>query len=201
MIASLFVAAANHLLEDARWARDRLSPHATRLARLQIGELAVDFSIDGDGYLCESASAGEPEVSIRLPSPGPAGLADGFEAFAGRARINGHVEMADALGFVFRHLRWDIAGDLARLVGDVPAHRLHRGAVALLAGQKQALTALEQNLREFVADGGTPALPKAQWRARSEALACLRDAVARLDKRVGRIEAGFDQRTGSTSVG
>lgn len=188
MLSSAFIAAANHLLGDARWARERLAPHAGANAQLIVGQRQFGFSIDTTGYLCECASGHAAQVTIQLPMPTLAELTEGVEVVTRRARINGEVEMADALGFVFRNLRWDLAGDLAKLLGDVPAHRLHGGLQRLIASQRKSIGAALENAREYVAEGHTPALSKSQWERRSIDLSGLRDNVARLDKRISRLE-------------
>jgi ubiquinone biosynthesis protein UbiJ len=43
-------------------------------------------------------------------------------------RIEGHVALASELSWLAEHLRWDIEEDLARLLGDAPAHALAQAA-------------------------------------------------------------------------
>ena len=147
MLTSAFIGAVNHLLVDSPWARQRLAVHADGRAVLAVGSADFTFSIDEDGYLCESAGGGEADVCIALPAPGLAELSEGFEGLFRSARINGQVEMADALGFVFRNLRWDLEGDLARILGDAAAHRACSTARSLVGSQKSALGGMARNLR------------------------------------------------------
>lgn len=43
-------------------------------------------------------------------------------------RIEGHVALASELNWLAEHLRWDVEEDLARLIGDAPAHGLAQAA-------------------------------------------------------------------------
>ena len=129
MISSLFLSATNHLLAQAGWARQRLQPHAGRTARLVLSPVAeIDFSVANDGQLAEWSGEEAPEVSLRLAVADlPRLLVDGLETAMRHVRIEGNAEFAEALGFVFRHLRWDAEEDLSRLFGDIAAHRLVEG--------------------------------------------------------------------------
>jgi ubiquinone biosynthesis protein UbiJ len=47
--------------------------------------------------------------------------------------IEGDVQLAAEVNWLADHVRWDLEEDLARLLGDVPAHLLSQAAVAALA--------------------------------------------------------------------
>ncbi len=187
MLGGLSVATLNHLLAQAEWAQGRLRPFAGKEARILIGELAIGFSVGNDGFLAESLSRDEPAVTISVPTPGPSDLAKGLDGLMQSARIEGEVELADALGFVLRHLRWDVEADLARLVGDIAAHRLHRTGLNMLTGLQRSAGAFEGNLREYVAEGGSVLPGRSEVDAYGERLRRLRDALARLEKRIDRL--------------
>ena len=57
-------------------------------------------------------------------------------------RVEGDVQLAADVNWLTDHVRWDVEADLARIVGDVPAHML------VSNGRK-----LAQALQEFVAQG------------------------------------------------
>ena len=124
MLDSLAVATLNHLLGQAEWGRARLTPHASKRACVVVGSQAITFSVAPDGFLAESLGDGPTDVRIAVPLPGPSDLLQGLDGLLQSARVEGEVEFADALGFVLRHLRWDAEADLARVFGDIAAHRL-----------------------------------------------------------------------------
>ncbi len=54
-------------------------------------------------------------------------------------RIEGDVQLAAEVNWLVDHVRWDLEEDLARVIGDAPAHALG-----------QAARGLAQALRQFV---------------------------------------------------
>ncbi|MCB1893731.1 MAG: hypothetical protein H6945_18160 [Zoogloeaceae bacterium] len=190
MLAGAAIALLNHLLDDAPWARARLARHAGNRARIVAGGVRLNLSIAADGLLAECLSEEAPQVVIEMPAPTPVAVANGVDGLMRAARIDGEVELADTLGFVFRNLRWDIEGDLANVVGDIAAHRIHRSGMATLQAGQRALGAAEANLREFVGEDTTPLVPARRLAERSHGLRQIRDALARVEKRVERLERG-----------
>ena len=190
MISSLFLSATNHLLAQAGWARQRLQPHAGRTARLVLSPVAeIDFSVANDGQLAEWSGEEAPEVSLRLAVADlPQLLVDGLETAMRHVRIEGNAEFAEALGFVFRHLRWDAEEDLSRLIGDIAAHRLVEGGRKVVDEGRRSLERASGNVAEYLTEESTLLVPRKALPAFAEEVVALRDAVARLDKRVARLE-------------
>ncbi|NCP41435.1 MAG: hypothetical protein GW848_13215, partial [Rhodoferax sp.] len=46
-------------------------------------------------------------------------------------------QLAAEVNWLTEHVRWDIEEDLARLIGDVPAHTLSQLASTVVAGMRQ----------------------------------------------------------------
>jgi ubiquinone biosynthesis protein UbiJ len=88
---------------------------------------------------------------------------------------------------VLTRLRWDAEDDLARVIGDIPAHRLGAAVKGLFSWQKKAAQRLAENLAEYLTEE-SPVLAKA---GDADRLVCeaqrLRDDVARLEKRIQRL--------------
>lgn len=187
MVSTLAVAVLNHLLGEAPWARSRLAAHARKAAVIQAGGLVLRLAVADDGYLAEDLGGQEPAVTITLPSAAPSALRAGVDALMRNARVEGEVEFADTLGFVLRHLRWDAEADLARVFGDIAAHRLHGLLRSAFTGTSRAVQAVEGNLREFASEGRTPFVPRQEVELRADALRLLRDGLARLEKRLDRL--------------
>ncbi|QBK03487.1 hypothetical protein DW355_00745 [Hylemonella gracilis] len=113
----------------------------TRLARQQ--GRAILFQWRDLGFMLRCTPAGlfdladaEPTVDARVPDltltvteTSPLAVAQAL--LAGEqpsVRIEGHVALASELSWLTEHLRWDIEEDLARLIGDAPAHSLAQAA-------------------------------------------------------------------------
>src|SRR5690606_14219789 len=147
---------------QAGWARQRLMAHAGRTARLELPPVgSIDFCVSADGYLAAWTGEDPPEVVLRLPlATLPKGLSEGLEAVMREVRIEGNAEFADALGFVFRNLRWDLEEDLSRLVGDIAAHRLVDGGRRLGAAGRETLERFGGNLAEYLTEEQPVLLPR-----------------------------------------
>lgn len=192
MLSSLFLSATNHLLAQAGWARQRLQAHAGRTARLELAPLtAIDFSISAEGQLAEWSGEEAPEVCLRLAvAELPPLLAGGMESVMRHVRIEGNAEFAEALGFVFRHLRWDAEEDLSRVLGDIAAHRLVDGGRRFAAEGRRSLERAGGGVAEYLTEEAPLLVPRSALPAFAQEVVALRDAVARLDKRIARIEKG-----------
>jgi ubiquinone biosynthesis protein UbiJ len=190
MLSSLFLSATNHLLAQAGWARQRLQGHAGRTARLELAPVAeIDFSISAEGQLAEWSGEDAPEVCLRLAvAELPQLLAGGMESAMRHVRIEGNAEFAEALGFVFRHLRWDAEEDLSRVVGDIAAHRLVDGGRRIATEGRRSLERAGGSVAEYLTEESPVLVPRAALTAFAQEVVALRDAVARLDKCVARLE-------------
>jgi ubiquinone biosynthesis protein UbiJ len=54
-------------------------------------------------------------------------------------RVEGDVQLAAEVNWLTDHVRWDVEEDLARLMGDAPAHALGTAARSLALAVKQFL--------------------------------------------------------------
>ena len=52
-------------------------------------------------------------------------------------RIDGDVQLAADVSWLFDHVRWDLEEDLARMFGDAPAHGLMQAAGAMAQAVRQ----------------------------------------------------------------
>jgi len=151
MLDRAALAALNHLLQGAAWARARLAPFAGRAARLSLPPFRLDFAVTADGLL---TTVGEEvlDVEIALPADTPLLLLQGSEAVAKATRISGSAEFADALGFVLRELRWDFEEDLSKQIGDIAAHRIAAQLKDFGAWHRQAARNLAENFTEYLTE-------------------------------------------------
>ena len=180
----------NHLLRHSPGATEALSRHVGAGVRFDLALGQIDFRIADDGCFSE-AVVDAPDAVIRptaaliarLPFFGRDALRD--------ADTRGDPALLATLDRVFRQLNWDVEADLAPVVGDVAAHRLHLLGRDALAGLAQALSALRHNASEYVVE-------EAELMARGVDVArfnrevdTLADDAARLEARLRRLEAGY----------
>ncbi len=182
----------NHLLARAPWARERLLPYSGSVLRLQLDPLRFDFEIDASGLLSAPAAAGDrgtvTDVTVSLPlGQLPAALIGGSATLMNAVSVQGNAELADAIGFVFRNLEWDAEDDLARVIGDIPAHRIADTARALKRNHDRAIAAFGANLSEYFAEEQAILVTQGLTRSFEGEIRSLRDDLARLEKRVLRL--------------
>ncbi|OHC66831.1 MAG: hypothetical protein A2040_13395 [Rhodocyclales bacterium GWA2_65_19] len=181
------MAATNHLLGQAAWARAKLTPFAGHAAQIKLPPFEAAFLIGEDGYISSPTPEAALEVSISLPAATPLLALQGKDAVMRAARIEGSAEFAEALGFVIRNLRWDAEEDLSKVVGDIAAHRIVAGTREFAAWQQQAAQSLAENLAEYFTEEQPLIARRSDIGHFSSEVDRLRDDVARLEKRVQRL--------------
>jgi ubiquinone biosynthesis protein UbiJ len=139
----------NHVIASETAAVQRLRPHAGRSIRLQpsgwpsllpaLPELS--FTVTPAGLLEWSPTpVAAPDLELSLDASNPArSVAEGL---AGRRPIVGIVgdsALAADVSWLIDNLRWDLQDDLARVIGDGPAHELARLGGRLASGLREAL--------------------------------------------------------------
>jgi ubiquinone biosynthesis protein UbiJ len=177
-----FAFALNRLLEAEPWARQRLAPFAGEAVELRVPYLpAVRFAIVEGGRLAPAAEA-SLRISLR---PGALGaLARGEDQFMREVDIEGNARLAQEVLHLARHLRWDFEEDLARLIGDAPAHAMAQALRGIVSWQADAARRFGENLMEYALEEGRLLAPRAPFAEFSREVARLRDAIERLEKRL-----------------
>lgn len=163
-------------------------PHAGSTARLCAEALEIDFEIDTNGFLGASAKGATPAVTLSATLDALPGVLTGnLNKAMSSVRIEGNAELADALGFVFRNLEWDSEEDLSRILGDIAAHRVVKGAQSLRAGGVRALHNLGENLSEYFTEEQQFLVTRNALAEFAHEIRRLRDDLARMDKRTARL--------------
>jgi len=184
------VAVLNHLLAREAWATDRLRPFAGRRVRLRLPPLPdLALALGADGLLARDAAEGAPDLVITLKPGALPGLLARDDRLMRDAEVSGDTDLAAALQFVFRNLRWDVEEDLARVVGDAAAHRAVSTGRAFVAWQQDAAKRLGDNVAEYLKEESGQLPRPADAADFGRGVADARDAVERLEKRIARLEA------------
>src|SRR5690606_9110070 len=101
--------------------------------------------------------------------------------------VQGDVEFAEALQFVVRNARWDVEEDVARILGDAPAHRIVGAGRALLRLQARAAASLARNLSDYWVEERPLIARRADVENWVHEVDILRDDVERLAQRIARL--------------
>jgi ubiquinone biosynthesis protein UbiJ len=187
------IAFINHLLADEQWAREKLAPFAGKRVRVTAPGLPdLAFTVGGDGMIESTKGDGDPDLTVALSPAALPKLMQRDESVLQAVSFTGDAELAAALQFLFRHLRWEVEEDLSRVVGDVAAHRIVETGRAFSAWQKDAAERFGQNVAEYLTEEAELLAPKPELARFSREVAELVDAVERLEKRLDRIARALD---------
>ena len=162
---------ANHVLDGAAWARERLARFAGSTLELR-APLLPSFlvSITPQGRL---EAGGTAPAAVVLLGP--------------KVKISGEPSLAAELEELSRTLRWDVEEDLARLFGDVVAHRAAETGRALRRWQADAASRVGEAVAAYATDEARLVVRRAELAALAESLARLARRLAELEQRVDRL--------------
>ena len=120
--------------------QQRLVRQKGRIARVQWRAFSLALVITPAGLFNLAPESAVPDLRLEVTDTSPLSLAQ--SALRGdkpAIRIEGDVQLAAEINWLVDHVRWDVEEDLARVIGDAPAHTL--GQFARRAAQA---------LRQFV---------------------------------------------------
>lgn len=177
----------NRLLASEVWARQRLAPFAGETVELRATPLPTLRLRILEGGTVEAGGA-EASLTMTLKPELLVALARGEEHAVRSVDVEGNAGLAAEILLLARHLRWDVEEALSRVLGDVVAHRLARGARAFAAWHVDAAQRVTGALVDYATEEKKLLVRRAEFEALSEPLARLRDAIARLDKKLQRLE-------------
>jgi ubiquinone biosynthesis accessory factor UbiJ len=148
---AVVVPAINHLLRQEPWARDRLRPFTGKTVSITVEPITtLRLRVRADGLLERGATEAATDLSMSIAARSIASLLNDKAALLKGARIEGDVEFASAVQAVARGLRWDVEDDLARVIGDVAAHRVAQTGASVIGWQREATDRLARNVAEYV---------------------------------------------------
>lgn len=185
-VIRLGVRGLNHIVANESWATERLRKHAGAHVRMVGGPLTIQLAIDQMGLFHLAHGSAEPDVRLRLPSDFVARMLMDRDNMFSAVKLEGSVDLAESLAFVFRNLAWDVEADLAAMIGDIPAHRLVRMGRSIATALRRSVSNAADNLREYAVDESALLANEGDITGFAGAVSALRDDVARLEKRVAR---------------
>jgi len=202
-LATPAITALNHLLAQEPWAQGMLAPAAGRVIRFDAAAFTLALRVAADGLVEEAPVDAEPAVTLSVPlQQWPLVAADvssgGQAAAMKHVRIEGDAELANTVSTLARNLRWDAAEDLSRVLrglmggvaGDSMAQRLVEGARWAHAQADGVRRALVENVTEYLLDERPMLVRHTALDAFGIDVADLRNDLARLEKRLERLELG-----------
>jgi ubiquinone biosynthesis protein UbiJ len=187
MFAQPSAAALNHLLSQNSWALPRLARFVGKTARFDIAPFSFAYTILDDGLLRSAdAKAGADAMCVISPSLLPRLVLHDEKAHT-EIHSAGDTALLAEIFFLSRNLRWDAAEDLSHVTGDMAAEHIIRTA----HNSQQQMRLSAENFSQAAAEFFTEELPLLtnpfQVSVFVQQVDTLRDDVARLEQRIGRL--------------
>ena len=184
MLETLTLPAANRLLRSNSWATAKLRAHAGKTVLVSCAPARFTATITIDGDFAAPLPETVPDTTIAVTAGLLMRIAARDESAWRDAQVTGDVELAAAVDYVARNIRWDYEESLSRVFGDVAAHRLAAAARELDRWGRGTLLNLAHAAAEY-ATYERPVLASAVELERfSRDVDTVRDDVARLEKRI-----------------
>ena len=115
----------NHVLMQEPQAQERLRRQQGRQLQWRWRDLDLRVNVTPAGLFERGDERPTPDLVLILSEPSPLEVARTLlQGDKPALRIEGDVQLAAEVNWLVDHVRWDPEEDLARLIGDVPAHRI-----------------------------------------------------------------------------
>lgn len=190
-------AALNHVLRSAPVALERLRRHAGRTVAVHVGPATFAFTIQTTGEVTAAMPAASRDVDVRISPFLLPRLAANEEAAFRDIEIQGDPDLAEEVQFLARNLTWDAEEDLARAIGDVPAHRMASAARSFRDWSRDAALRVAQGASEYWTEESPLIASRVKVESFARGVEELRVAVERLDERVARLGTSTPRRRSS----
>jgi ubiquinone biosynthesis protein UbiJ len=128
----------NHVLMQESEATARLARQNGQVMQIQWRGIPLKLVATPAGLLDLAAPGAQADLVLTVTEESPLALAQSvLQGHKPAVRIEGDVQLAAEVNWLTEHVRWDIEEDLARIMGDVPAHTLSQMAQSMVAGLRQ----------------------------------------------------------------
>jgi ubiquinone biosynthesis protein UbiJ len=136
----------NHVLMQEKAATERLARQKGRVLLFQWVPFSMAFLVTPAGLLDLAITGAGPDLTLTLSDPSAGSIAKTLvRGERPPVRIEGDVQLAADVNWLVDNVRWDLEEDLARVIGDAPAHNL----AGIAAGLADAV-------RKFAGGGPAP---------------------------------------------
>ncbi|MEO7104843.1 MAG: hypothetical protein ABIZ09_00595 [Rhodoferax sp.] len=128
----------NHVLMQEPQAMERLTRQKGSVVRMQWRDMTFVVVVTPAGLFDVAAPEVPTDLALVITEESPLAIAQSL--MAGNkpgVRIEGDVQLAADVSWLIDHVRWDLEEDIARLLGDAPAHGLMQAVRAMANAVKQ----------------------------------------------------------------
>jgi ubiquinone biosynthesis protein UbiJ len=150
MLTSIAVAPINHLIYGESWACKRLQNFAGKIVRIRVFPLIdFTFTIQDDGQISTIPTETETDATISLSASMLPFLLTKNDDVYNNIKTSGDDLIAKELIDIGRHLRWDAAQDLSKIIGDIPANRAVQAGESLIDWHTKNINNFSETLAEY----------------------------------------------------
>ncbi len=174
----------NHLLRTASWARDKLKSFSGKTARFNCVGFSVALTVSASGAVQDAAAGVEPDAEFTLTPAIALRAAAGDDKAWHEIRISGDAGFSSTVAYIAQHLRWDAEEDLARVFGDIAAHRMVQTGSQIVHAQRQMIGDFARALTDYWTEQQPLFTSRSEVEHFKHQVAALHDDVERLAQRV-----------------
>jgi ubiquinone biosynthesis protein UbiJ len=187
LFSHIAAAPINHVLRGESWALRCLQPFTGYTAKFDVFPFSVSLTVSDSGEVLASAPNAVADATFRCSPALALRALGGDQAAYHQVEVSGDTEFAQAVGFVVRNARWDAEEDLARVFGDVVAHRAVSAAQSLLRLQARAAASITRNLADYLVEERALIARRQDVETFVRDIDTLRDDTERLAQRISRL--------------
>ncbi|MEX8191925.1 ubiquinone biosynthesis accessory factor UbiJ [Comamonas guangdongensis] len=148
----------NHVLMQEQEAMERLVRQKGRTARVQWRQYSMALLVTPAGLFDVAPAGAEPDLLLEITETSPLSLAQtALRGDKPAIRIEGDVQFAAEINWLVDNVQWDVEEDLARVIGDVPAHTVAKVARTAAQGLRQFVGARMGGKSAAAAETAAPA--------------------------------------------
>lgn len=190
---ALLVRGVNHVLEREPWAMQELQKHNKKIVHLilPLGETWLQINASGHIELLMGVMD-RADLSLEISNESLMRLGETTGSMQERAvkavKIAGDAELAQLISKLAGQLRWEYEEDLARVIGDAPAHLIVSQAKRFHELSQKAILDLQHNAIEYLIEEKKVLVHQRDFLSHKMKVQKLREAVERLEKRIAHLQ-------------
>ena len=128
----------NHVLMQEPQAMERLVRQKGRVVLTQWRTFTFKLLVTPAGLLDVALQDAQADLTLVVTEESPLAIAQALmQGAKPPVRIEGDVQLAAEVNWLVDHVRWDMEEDLARILGDAPAHAMAEAARSLAQALQQ----------------------------------------------------------------
>jgi len=184
VISVFVIPAVNGILRRNSWALQALQPYAGKTVRFACPPVILSLTVSHTGEVAAASAGTTPQATIAVTPGVMLRMLARDETVWNEIDVTGDTDFATVINHVWRNLQWDIEEDLARVFGDIAAHRMVQTGRTLDQWRAQSFDNLVRSFAEYWTEE-RPLIARARDVEGFNAdVDRLRDDLARIEKRI-----------------